>query len=1359
MGDDEKASGSAAINTGLQAPILNLQPPTDLNVSDKHRAENWSVFKQRWENYAIITQLSKQPEDYQVALFLYSIGTEAVKTFNTFDLTEGDKKSLKSIIEAFDKFAIGEKNETYERYKFNSRNQQENESISAYVTEIRFLAKTCNFCACLHDTLIRDRIVLGIKDHDTRKRLLQKKKLTLTQCIDMCLANEATKSQLKALDKQDPELMVHKLQQTQRSNSQQREYRHKAGRDNDRESTGKPQQCRYCGRSHKSGRKHCPAWGKFCSKCGIKNHFSEVCHQKAKNAAQTHAVCDDESDVDSDLDYMGCVTVKEEINEVTGSQTTEPIYAEMIVNGNPIKFHVDCGASVSVLPSKFLKNETLKPTKKKLVMWNKTELKPKGTAEVTIYNPKTDRKHVIDFVVVDEHLMPLLGSYAIQHMEIIEVKRENFKSVSSVNQEPSTKAILGDKADIIARYKDVFSGELGTLAGQQRLTVDPDATPSVSPSRRVPLAMKPKLQAELDRLTDLGVIAPVDEPTDWVSNIVVATKSSGDLRVCIDPKELNKALKRERYPIPVIDDVLPELANAKLFTKLDAKNGYWHVVLDEESSKLTTFDTPFGRYLWKRLPFGLSVSSEIFQKRLNQALDKLDGLLSVHDDMVIYGVGDTDEAAREDHDRKLTAFLERCKERGIKLNKAKMQLRRTEITYLGHVVTNQGLKADPEKVEAIVNMPAPDDIKAVRRLCGFVNYLARFLPHLSDVLEPIRQLTRQDVEWQWNNTHDKAFETIKQMISSTPVLKYYDAEEELTVQCDASDKGIGAALLQNGQPLAFASRALTDTETRYAPIEKEMLAVVFALNKFNQYVYGRPVTVNSDHKPLEAIAQKPLRNAPKRLQGMLLKIQKYDIKIVYKPGTKMYLADTLSRAYISGSPSPCEEFEHVNAAKFVLMTDRTKERIKESTARDEVLQQLTEAILKGWPENAAGVPATLMPYYGFRDELAVHDGLVYRGERLVIPKDLKPMMREAIHSSHIGVNGCLRRARESMYWPSMNADIRNYIAQCETCRSFENRQAKETLRSHSPTDRPWEKVSADLFTLNGKDYLVVCDYFSNFIEVNYLENTKSSTVIRKLKGHFARYGIPDCVVTDNGPQFTSDNFKEFAEKWDFDIQTSSPGHQQANGLAESAVKTTKKLFRKAKLNGQDPFLALLAHRNTPSELMGTSPAQRFFGRRTKTLLPVTTGLLRPQGIDPESTKERRKISQAKQAHYYNKHAKDLDALEEGDIVRMRPFQLNKKTWDKALVKRKLDDRSYEVEANDTSYRRDRVDLRRTQEGPSDEEPAAASETHDVPLAPAPADTAVITPPVTPVPPATTVLSARPQRVRREPAYLKDFVRF
>ena len=297
---------------------------------------------------------------------------------------------------------------------------------------------------------------------------------------------------------------------------------------------------------------------------------------------------------------------------------------------------------------------------------------------------------------------------------------------------------------------------------------------------------------------------PVDEPTDGVSNMVVATEESGDLRLCLDPKQLNKALKRERYPLPITDDVLPDLSRAKVFTKFDARNRYWHVQFDDESSKLTTFDTPFGRYRWKRLPFGISVASEIFQKRLKQALDRLDGLLSIHDDMVVYGVGDTEEEPMADHNKNLEQFPQRCRQKGVKLNEKKLKVMCKEIPYMGHLVTAGGLKPDPDKVEAVRNMPKSDNVQAVRRFCGFVNYLAKFLPRLAELLEPIQQLTRNDVEWQWRHEHEAAFEKVKAIVTAAPLLKYCNPKEELTVPCDANDKGLGAALIQKGQPLQAA---------------------------------------------------------------------------------------------------------------------------------------------------------------------------------------------------------------------------------------------------------------------------------------------------------------------------------------------------------------------------------------------------------------------------------------------------------------------------------------------------------------------------------------------------------------------------
>ncbi|XP_028415786.1 uncharacterized protein K02A2.6-like [Dendronephthya gigantea] len=898
-------------------------------------------------------------------------------------------------------------------------------------------------------------------------------------------------------------------------------------------------------------------------------------------------------------------------------------------------------------------------------------------------------------MIVKEDLTPLLGARVIQQMGLVEIHIEKFEQVVGMGIKDTPK---GACRDLVKEYDDVLTGELGTLYGEQHLEVDPSVTPTVSPSRRVPFAVKPKLKAELDRLADLGVITLVDEPTDWVSNLVIATKESGDIRLCIDPKQLNGALKRERYPIPVIDDVLPDLAKAKVFTKVDARNGYWHVQLDEPSSRLTTFDTPFGRYRWKRLPFGICAASEIFQKRLNQALDRLDGLLTVHDDMVIYGVGETEEEAIVDHNTKLEGFFQRCRKTGIKLNKKKLMLLCKEIPYLGHLVTKDGLKPDPEKVEAVLKMPRPENVKAVRRFCGFVNYLSKFMPHLADVMKPLQQLTHKDAQWQWNHEHDAAFGKLKLMISNAPVLKFYHPEDELTVQCDASERGLGATLMQRGQPIAFASRTLTDPETRYAQIEKEMLAVIYAMQKFDQYVYGRFVTVESDHKPLESIVRKPLRSAPKRLQGMLLKMEKYEVNIVYKPGKEMYLADTLSRAPLNCSRNVQEEFERVNAVKSLPMSPERLEAIRKGVEADEVLQQLKLMILQGWPEEKQSLPTILTPYFSFRDELSVYDGLVFKGERLIIPKESRKQMLAEIHSSHIGINGCLRRARECIFWPGMTAEIKAKVATCETCQECPmKQQQKETLMNHELAHRPWEKVAADIFTVTGKDYLILVDYYSNFWEINRLLNTKASTCIRKIKSHFAQNVIPDVLVSDNGPQFSAEKFAKFTKEWGIEHRTSSPGHQQANGKAEAAVKMAKSLIRKAEASKGDIYLAILAQRNTPTEDFESSPAQRLLGRRCKTLLPTTTALLKPQALSRENVLKEGRAKQEKQAHYYNKSAQDLPTLEEGDVVRMRPFTMNKKTWEKATVARRLDERSFEVETPAMNYRRNRVDLKRTDE--------------------------------------------------------------
>ena len=298
------------------------------------------------------------------------------------------------------------------------------------------------------------------------------------------------------------------------------------------------------------------------------------------------------------------------------------------------------------------------------------------------------------------------------------------------------------------------------------------------------------------------------------------------------------------------------------------------------------------------------------------------------------------------------------------------------------------------------------------------------------------------------------------------------------------------------QPLAFANRALRDPETRYATIEKEMLTVVFALEKWHHFIFGLLVVVKTDHKPLEAITKKPLDRAPRRLQEMLLRSLAYDIKVQHVPGCTQQMADMMSRSYLPAkSQDTYSEFEAMNAVQFLRIGKERLEKFRLETERDSTMQVLKTTIVKGWPEDKSRVSSLVTPYYSVRDELSIYDGLVFKGERLVVPQALRAEIKKELHASHAGLEGCLKRARESVYGPSMNSELRHWISTCEPCRVFKTSHGKETLMSHEVPRRPWEELAFDLFSLDQKDYLVAVDYYSGYRELDRLHSTDAGAVI------------------------------------------------------------------------------------------------------------------------------------------------------------------------------------------------------------------------------------------------------------------------
>ena len=335
------------------------------------------------------------------------------------------------------------------------------------------------------------------------------------------------------------------------------------------------------------------------------------------------------------------------------------------------------------------------------------------------------------------------------------------------------------------------------------------------------------------------------------------------------------------------------------------------------------------------------------------------------------------------------------------------------------------------------------------------------------------------------------------------------------------------------------------------------------------------------------------------------------------------------------------------------MSEEKLRKLQLETANDAVLQNLKSVVLNGWPEYYCQIPDDLRPYWDFKEQISIYDNILFKGEKVIVPQSLKPEMLAAIHQSHLGAEACKKRARHILFWPGLAQDIQDAVNKCSVCNSLKSHQPKEPLKPHIVPDRPWQMVGTDMFEFESRTYLATVDYYSGFFELDYLSSTKSASVITKLKSQFARHGIPDKLISDNGPQFSSAEFENFERTWGFKHTTSSPHYPQSNGMADRAVQTAKGILRKAKLDCQDPYLALLVYRNTPRDAALGSPVQRLFSQRTKTTLPTSEGLLTPQIVEPVCVKARLRELKQQQKLHYDKGSVPLQPLKEGDVVRMK----------------------------------------------------------------------------------------------------------
>ena len=912
-------------------------------------AENWRHWKQRYELFMTATEASKKSGKIQSSMLLHLIGEDALEVFNTFEFaSEEDKEKPAEILKKFDEYCNPKRNLTVERHVFNSRMQQPGESIDQYITDLRLKVKTCEY-GTMADEMIKDRIVVGVQSDIVRGRLLCEKDLSLTKAIDICKAAEASTKQLEKLaDEKKVEAFQENRPTTQR-----------AGTNNNPNRTSGAA-CQNCGRNHPPRR--CPAYGKTCKACSKLNHFAKFCRskptpKKVNLMDEAETANQHDSDSSSDDFFIGSVETKAPPNE----------WLEAVeINTHKTKCKIDTGAQCNVLPLSTYHTligmtGKLSKSKVKLISFSGHRTTPEG--KITTLIQHKNKYYPVEFLVVDiKHTTPILGVLTSQEMGLVQ-------RMYTVNTDLEQRNVLNN-------YPDLFEG-LGCLPVEHHIELNEAIKPVIHPPRCVPEAIRSRVTKELHRMEEEGVIEKVDQPTDWVNSMVTVIKPH-KTRICLDPRNLNEAIKREHFPLPTIEEVTARMRNAKVFSVLDAKSGFWQIPLVEASSLLCTFNTPLGRYKFKRLPFGIKSAPEVFQKHMKRLLEGLDGVEVIMDDILVWGTNTVQ------HEDRLSKLLERLRSIGLQLNKDKCKIGLTEIPYIGHLLSEQGVKPDPSKVDAILNMPCPTNKQDLQRFMGMLAYLSKFIPNMAEESAPLRRLLEKNVQWQWSQEQTKSLNSLKELITKAPVLKYYAVNEPLVLSVDASSEGLGAVLLQNQQPVAYASKPLTECQKRYAQIEKELLAILHGCEHFHQYIYGRTVVVETDHKPLEAIVTKPLYRAPIRLQRMLLRLQQYDISVVHKPGKQMYIADALSRATHPNKACKPEDKLRDDIFHVHIILPTTKEKldeIRKATEKDPELKALKTIVQTGWPSKRSDTPLETRSYWSFRDEVSCYDGLMFRGEK------------------------------------------------------------------------------------------------------------------------------------------------------------------------------------------------------------------------------------------------------------------------------------------------------------------------------------------------------------------------------------------
>lgn len=1230
----------------------------NLSVFD-HNVQEWPIFKGRLEQYI---KLNKVAADSTGALLITHLSDDTYRlTRDLLHPNKIDAAKFDELVAALDKHFTPQQCLLADREKFFEARRAVGESIEQWAVRVRGLAVHCGFGGSL-DEQLRDRFALGLNPGPERDRLFEQDaaKLTFAKALEVA-RQAACARQARENAAGSASLVKVKEEAVYRVGHA----RATAGTGGARPPAPDQQvpRCAVCGLKYHDAEK-CRYKTYRCQICGEKGHLKKVCRGKKSSQARVHNLCPEVQASDGN-ECEGCHEC-ELFNMRYVSYS--PIVINVTIMGIKLKMELDSGSGTTVISDQIyntqFKHLKLNESDLRMCLYTGHKISPMGyfTSKVSYLNESHDLK----IYVVKNGGPPLLGRDFMAKFGLYFTSNNNHLGMDSL--------CPGEVLQLLDNYSDLFSDELGKFNKFEiELRLKENAVPKFFKPRSIPFALKDRVEEEIQRLLDVGILQPVTY-SKYATPIVPVLKEDGKVKIAGDfSQTLNKDLEIEKYPMPRIEEVFSKLGGGEKYTKIDLSNAYNQFVLSESSQELTTISTPKGLYKYTRLVYGLANAPAIFQRSMETLLAGIEGVSCWLDDVCITG------PTKAMHLARLKEVLSRLRDAGLKLHKGKCKFFQDAVTYLGYVISKDGLRTCPKKVEAIINAPRPENVLGLKRFLGMINYYRNFLPNASGKLHPLHDLLRAEAVWEWGERQERAFVSIKEELSSDRVLAHFDPDAQLVLTVDAGPAGLGAVLAQidadgRERPLAFASRSLTPSERNYSQIQKEATAIVFGVKHFHQYLYGQqvPFILKTDHRPLLSIFGKKVGisiMAASRLQRYALILSAYNFSVQYISSDNNVVADYFSRAPVESKITE----DHDSDTSYLKFLDSnvapiTLENIKKATSEDSTLNTVINYMNHGWPRKINC--QYIAPYFHCKAELEGENGCLFRGLRVVIPTIYRSRLLKELHAGHLGVVKSKGLARSRFWWPGIDKDIEQWVGSCATCISVRSAPPRAAPAPWPAETEPWTRLHIDYFTIANKTFLVVIDAFSKWPECLIMnEGTSTRALIRKLKELFSRYGLPRVIVSDNDVKIRSQEFEIFCSTNGIRYITSPIYHPSSNGQAENTVKICKNMIRrileetnsfellKEKLMG-----FLFEYRNSPHCHTGVSPAKLMFGHDLRCRLDIS----KPSTSDDVNTG----------TPPCNRH------FNIGDNVWLRWFVNRKEVWTLGKVINLVGKRMYEVYAVD-----------------------------------------------------------------------------